>query len=84
MNPLYVDRNAEARNDWVRRMNGFVRAMAVEERVAVAEIHGLFLSQPSLPPLFADDKHPNDAGYRLISRAFFDAITQPYSAGEQQ
>ena len=29
--------------------------------------------------LFEDDKHPNDAGYRVIARAFFDAITKPLS-----
>jgi lysophospholipase L1-like esterase len=80
VNPAYTDRNPAARNDWVTRMNDEVRAMAREERAAIAEIHGEFLKQPSLPPLFADDKHPNDAGYRLISRAFFAAITNPLSA----
>jgi lysophospholipase L1-like esterase len=80
VNPAYVDRNAEARNDWVRRMNDLVRAMARQERAPIAEVHGDLLKQPSLSALFEDDKHPNDAGYRVIARAFFDAITKPLSA----
>ena len=80
VNPSYADRDAEARNDWVRRMNDLVRAMARQERAPIAEIHGDFLKQSSLPPLFDDFLHPNDAGYRVIARAFFDAITKPLSA----
>ncbi len=80
VNPAYADRRPDERNDWVKRMNDEVRAMARQENVAIAEIHGEFLKQPSLPPLFADYLHPNDAGYRLVSRAFFAAITSPISA----
>ena len=79
VNPSYTDRDAEARNDWVRRMNELVRAMAKQERAPIAEVHGAFLKQGSLPPFFYDFLHPNDDGYRLISRAFFDAITKPLS-----
>lgn len=77
VNPVYADRNPTERNDWVRRMNDLIRQMAAQERVQIAEIHGDFLKQPSLPPLFADFLHPNDAGYALISQSFFRAITQP-------
>jgi lysophospholipase L1-like esterase len=80
VNPSYADRDAEARNDWVRRMNDLVRAMAREERAAIAEVHGDFLKQSSLPPLFDDFLHPNDDGFRVIARAYFDAITRPLSA----
>jgi acyl-CoA thioesterase-1 len=79
VNPSYTDRSPEERNDWVRRMNELVRAMAKEERAAVAEIHGDFLKQPSLPPLFADYLHPNDTGYRVMASSFFAAITKPIS-----
>jgi lysophospholipase L1-like esterase len=58
-------------------MNELVRAMARQERAPIAEVHGDFLKQPSLSALFADEKHPNDDGYRVIARAFFDAITKP-------
>jgi lysophospholipase L1-like esterase len=79
VNPSYVDRDAAERNDWVKRINDLVRAMARQERVAIAEIHGDFLKQPSLPALFADHVHPDDAGYQVIARSFYDAITKPLS-----
>ena len=79
VNPSYTDRFAAERNAWVTAMNDRVRAMAKQERVQVAEVHGNFLKQPSLSALFADDKHPNDAGYRVIAQSFFDAITKPLS-----
>ena len=78
VNPDYADRNASGRNAWVKRMNDAIRAMAQQEQVAIAEVHGEFLKQPSLPPLFTDFMHPNNEGYRLIAKAFFDAITKPY------
>ena len=80
VNPEYVDRNADERNAWVTEMNTLVRQMAAQERVALAEIHGGFLKQPSLSALFSDDKHPNDAGYQLIKGAFFNVVTNPISA----
>jgi lysophospholipase L1-like esterase len=80
VNPAYADLRAAERNDWVRRMNDEVRAMARQENVAIAEIHGEFMKQSSLPPFFTDLQHPNDAGYGLITRAFFVAITNPISA----
>jgi lysophospholipase L1-like esterase len=80
VNTAYQDRPYEERNDWVRRMNDLVRAMAKQERAPVAEIHGDFLKQPSLPALYSDYLHPNDEGYRLMSRSFFDAVTKPLAA----
>jgi lysophospholipase L1-like esterase len=77
VNPSYADRQATERNEWVKAMNDRVRAMAKQERVQVAEVHGNFLKQPSLPALFNDFLHPNDAGYRVIAQSFFDAITKP-------
>jgi acyl-CoA thioesterase I len=80
VNPAFTDRNPDERNDWVRRMNDLVRAMARQERVPIAEVHAELLEQSTLPPLFADFVHPNDAGYRVVARAFFDAITKPLAA----
>jgi lysophospholipase L1-like esterase len=78
VNPDYVDRDAAGRNAWVKRMDDAVRAMAQQEQVAVADVYGDFEKQPSLSALFSDDKHPNNEGYRVMSRSFFDAITKPY------
>jgi lysophospholipase L1-like esterase len=77
VNPDYADRKATERNDWVRRTNELIRQMAAQERAQVAEIHGDFLKQPSLPPLYTDFLHPNDSGYTLMAQSFFRAITQP-------
>ena len=78
VNPDYTDRNAAGRNAWVKQMDGAIHVMAQQEQVAVAEIYDDFESQPSLSALFSDDKHPNDAGYRIMARSFFNAITRPY------
>jgi lysophospholipase L1-like esterase len=80
VNPSYVDERAEERNDWVRRMNDLVRAMAKQEGAPLADVHAEFLKEASLPALFADDKHPNDAGFQVIKRVFFGAITRPIVA----
>jgi lysophospholipase L1-like esterase len=80
VNPSYLDKDAAARNDWVKAMNDQVRAMAKQQGAPVADVHAEFLKQASLPPLFTDFLHPNDAGFQLIARAFFGAITQPISA----
>ena len=76
-NPAYEDRNAAARNIWVNDMNELVRAMAEQERVRIADIHADFLAQASLESLFVDHVHPNDAGYQLMARTWFQAITGP-------
>ena len=80
VNPSYTDRNPAERNEWVTRMNDLVRATAKQERAAIAEVHGDFLKQSSLPSLFDDYLHPNDAGFAVIKRSFFEAITKPLSA----
>jgi lysophospholipase L1-like esterase len=80
VNPSYTDRNPDERNDWVKRMNDEVRAMARQERAAIAEVHGDFLKQPSVPALFADYLHPNDTGFQVMAKSFFDAITKPITA----
>ena len=61
----------------MKRMNDLVRTMARQESAPIAEVHGDFLKQPSLSALFADFLHPNDQGYLVMSRSFFDAITKP-------
>jgi lysophospholipase L1-like esterase len=70
----------QGRNDWVDEMNGAIRNLAREQGVAVAEINAMFKAQGSLPALFVDDVHPNDAGYDVIAEAWFDAITRSRSA----
>ncbi len=78
-NPAWLDKNATERNIWVDQMNDLVRSMARQEGVPIAEIHGDFLAQPSLRDLFFDHVHPNDSGYQIMARSWFDAITSSSS-----
>ena len=81
VNPAYIDRDAEARNAWVRDMNDRIKAMAAPLRVPVADIHDAFTRQPSLTPLFSDFLHPNETGYSLMAQTWFQAITRPGPTG---
>jgi lysophospholipase L1-like esterase len=79
VNPEFADRDPATRNDWVRRMNEQIRAMARTERVAVADIHAAYLRQPSLISLYRDYLHPNEQGFALMAQEFLRGITQPLS-----
>jgi lysophospholipase L1-like esterase len=80
VNPDFADKQPTERNDWVKRMNDQIRALAKTERVAVADIHAAYLRQPSLSALYTDFLHPNEAGYALMAQEFLRGITQPLAA----
>jgi len=77
VNPQYTDHEPTERNAWVKSMNDLVRSMAASEKAPVADVYADFMKQSSLPPLYSDFLHPNDAGYQIVAQAFFRAITQP-------
>jgi lysophospholipase L1-like esterase len=77
VNVGYDARVPPARQDWVHRMNELLREIAFEEDVPVADLEEAFLAEPALPPLFFDHVHPNDDGYDIIAREFFEAVTTP-------
>lgn len=78
VNPDYPDRSPTERNDWVKRMNVQLRAMAQQEKVPVADIYDAFAKKgDGLPDLFSDDKHPNETGYALMAQVWARAIVQP-------
>jgi len=77
VNPAYTDRNADARNEWVRGMNERIKTMAREQRVPVADFYDAFTRQASVPALFSDFLHPNEQGYTLMAQTWFQAITRP-------
>ncbi len=70
----------EGRNLWVDEMNVLIRGLASEQGAVLADINAAFRAQGDLPSLFADDVHPNDAGYDVLAEAWFDAITRSRSA----
>lgn len=81
VNPLYVDREAAERNEWVKRMNEQIRAMARQEGALLAETHAAMSAETDLASLFSDHVHPNDRGYQLLAGAFFRAITTVPASG---
>lgn len=80
VNPSFLDRDAEARNAWVRGMNDRIKTMARELRVPVADINDAFTRQASLPALFADFLHPNEQGYALMAQTWSQTITRPVTS----
>jgi lysophospholipase L1-like esterase len=80
VNPAFVDKSAAERNDWVKRQNDSIRALGKEQQVQMADVYDAFTKAGNLSGLFADDKHPNEAGYVLMAQVWFKAITQPLGA----
>ena len=68
------------RNTWYDDMNARIKALAQEQRVTLADLNAEFKAAGSLPALFADDVHPNDAGYQVMAQGWFKAISRARSA----
>ncbi len=62
------------RNAWVSAMDARIRELAQAEGALLADLEAAFLRAPSVPALFTDHVHPNDAGYEVMAQAFFEAI----------
>jgi lysophospholipase L1-like esterase len=69
-----------SRNAWFDEMNTRIKALAQEQKVTLADLNAEFKAAGSLPALFADDVHPNDAGYQAMAQGWFKAITRARSA----
>ncbi len=78
--PVNPARAPESRNRWYDDMNVLIKAMGAQEQVAVADLNAEMKTAPSLSSVFADDVHPNDAGYQLLAQAWFKAITRGRAA----
>jgi lysophospholipase L1-like esterase len=68
------------RNTWYDEMNVRIKALAREQNVPLADLNADFKAAGSLPALFADHVHPNDAGYEVMAQGWFKAITRARSA----
>jgi len=73
----FDDRAPQGRADWVAEMNELIKAMAQQEGALVVDLHAAFMAAGNLPGLFVDHVHPNDRGYELMARTYFDALTRP-------
>ena len=69
-----------SRNAWYDEMNAGIKALGQQEQVPVADLNAEMKSAGNLQALFADDVHPNDAGYQLLAQAWFKAITRGRAA----
>jgi lysophospholipase L1-like esterase len=72
--------NPPGRNPWVSEMDARIRELATTEGAVLADLEAAFLRAPSVPALFTDHIHPNDAGYEVMAQAFFDALVHPAAA----
>jgi lysophospholipase L1-like esterase len=72
--------NAE-RNLWIAAINTGIKAMAIQEGAFVVDLYQAFQNQGGdLSRFFADDVHPNDAGYEVMANGFFEAIAHGRAA----
>jgi lysophospholipase L1-like esterase len=65
----------DGRNTWNDPMNELIRGLARSEGALLADLSAAFKARGNLPALFADEVHPNDAGYDVIAETLFKAIT---------
>jgi lysophospholipase L1-like esterase len=72
--------NAE-RNVWISAINTGIKAMGAQEGAFVVDLYQAFQNQGGdLSRFFADDIHPNDAGYDVMANGFFEAIAHGRAA----
>jgi lysophospholipase L1-like esterase len=63
------------RNQWITTTNDSIKAMAREEGAFLVDLYQAFQQQGGdLSRFYADETHPNDAGYDVIANGFFEAI----------
>ena len=71
----------DGRNVWIDQTNVKIKALAAQEQILLADLNAEFKANPAgLPPLFANDVHPNDAGYQVLAQGWFKAISRARSA----
>jgi len=78
--PVNPARAPESRNRWYDELNVGIKALGQQEQVLVADLNAEMKAGGNLSALFADDVHPNDAGYQLLAQAWFKAITRGRTA----
>jgi len=77
VNPVYSTASRDAFYD---QTNVGIKALAREQNIVLADLNADFKAAGNLGALFADDVHPNDAGYQVMAQGWFKAITRARSA----
>lgn len=78
--PVNPNRAPASRNTWYDQLNVAIKALAQQKGVPVADMNADFKAAGNLASLFADDVHPNDAGYQILAQGWFKAITRGRAA----
>jgi lysophospholipase L1-like esterase len=68
------------RNAWNDEMNARIKVLAQQKQVLLADLNADFKATGNLPSLFADDVHPNDAGYQVLAQGWWKAVSRSRSA----
>ena len=69
------------RNKWIATINTGIKAMAAQEGAFLVDLYQAFQNQGGdLSRFFADDVHPNAAGYDVMANAWFEAIAHGRAA----
>ena len=74
--PVNPNLTPAGRNKWYDDMNVQIKALAQQKQVLLCDLNAEFKAQANLASLYADDVHPNDAGYQVMAQAWFKAITR--------
>ena len=80
VNVGYDGRVPPERQVWVDQQNTYIRQVAEQEGAVLVDLNGAFKrSGLSGSALYVDHLHPTTAGYQIMARTWFDAITKPYT-----
>lgn len=80
VNVGYDGRTPPERQDWVDQQNVYIRQVADQEGAVLVDLNGAFKrSGLTGSALYVDHLHPTAAGYQIMARTWFDAITKAYS-----
>ncbi len=78
--PVNPAKAPASRNAWYDEMNVAIKALAQAQQVPLADMNADFKASGNLAGLFADEVHPNDAGYQILAQGWFKAITRGRAA----
>ena len=80
VNVGYDGRTPPERQEWVNQQNVYIRQVAEQEGAVLVDLNTAFKNSGlSGSALYVDHVHPTTAGYQIMARTWFDAITRPYS-----